>query len=37
MVPDNSIDVIVSNCVLNLVSDDLKKNLFKEMYRVLKI
>jgi ubiquinone/menaquinone biosynthesis C-methylase UbiE len=37
MIADNSIDVIVSNCVLNLVSDDLKKNLFKEMFRVLKV
>ena len=37
MIEDNSIDVIVSNCVLNLVSDDLKKNLFKEMFRVLKV
>jgi ubiquinone/menaquinone biosynthesis C-methylase UbiE len=37
MIADNSIDVIVSNCVLNLVSDDLKSELFKEMFRVLKI
>ena len=36
MIPDNSVDVIVSNCVLNLVSDSKKKQLFAEMYRVLK-
>lgn len=37
LVTDNSIDVIVSNCVLNLVSDVNKKQLFDEMYRVLKV
>jgi arsenite methyltransferase len=37
MIPDNSVDVIVSNCVLNLVSDSKKKQLFNEMFRVLKI
>jgi SAM-dependent methyltransferase len=37
MVADNSVDVIVSNCVLNLVSDRKKKQLFHEMYRVLKV
>ncbi len=31
-----SIDLIVSNCVLNLVSDDQKRQLFGEMHRVLK-
>lgn len=36
MIADNSIDLIVSNCVLNLVSDDKKQRLFAEMYRVLK-
>ena len=36
MVADESVDVIVSNCVLNLVDDGLKTELFKEMYRVLK-
>ena len=36
MVADESVDVIVSNCVLNLVDDSLKPELFKEMYRVLK-
>jgi len=33
-IDENSIDVIVSNCVLNLVPD--KKKAFKETYRVLK-
>lgn len=37
MIADNSIDIIVSNCVLNLVSDKEKKQLFKEIYRVLKV
>lgn len=33
-VDDNSIDVVISNCVLNLVPD--KKKAFGEIYRVLK-
>ncbi len=37
LVSDNSIDVIVSNCVLNLVADIDKKQLFDEMFRVLKV
>ncbi|UXR82601.1 methyltransferase domain-containing protein [Staphylococcus sp. IVB6214] len=37
MVLDNSIDVVISNCVLNLVSTDEKEALFKEIYRVLKV
>ncbi len=37
MIPDNSVDVIVSNCVLNLVSDTKKAQLFSEMFRVLKV
>jgi arsenite methyltransferase len=36
LVADESIDVIVSNCVLNLVRPEDKKVLFAEMYRVLK-
>jgi ubiquinone/menaquinone biosynthesis C-methylase UbiE len=36
LIPDESIDVIVSNCVLNLVKPEDKKQLFAEMYRVLK-
>lgn len=35
-VPSGSIDVIVSNCVLNLVRSEDKKKLFREMHRVLK-
>lgn len=37
MIEDETIDVIVSNCVLNLVGDDKKRQLFEEMYRVLKV
>ncbi|MDP6963239.1 MAG: methyltransferase domain-containing protein [Planctomycetota bacterium] len=36
MIADNSVDVVVSNCVLNLVAPDLKQKLFEEIYRVLK-
>jgi arsenite methyltransferase len=36
LIADESIDVIVSNCVLNLVRPEDKKQLFGEMYRVLK-
>lgn len=36
MIADASIDVIVSNCVLNLVRDDDRRQLFSEMHRVLK-
>ncbi|MDP2606872.1 MAG: methyltransferase domain-containing protein [Deltaproteobacteria bacterium] len=36
LIPDESIDVIISNCVLNLVRPEDKKALFAEMYRVLK-
>jgi arsenite methyltransferase len=36
LVADESIDVIVSNCVLNLVRPEDKKQLFAEIYRVLK-
>ncbi|MFH0903990.1 MAG: methyltransferase domain-containing protein, partial [Methanobacteriota archaeon] len=31
---DNSVDVIISNCVINLAPD--KKRVFKEAYRVLR-
>jgi arsenite methyltransferase len=34
MIPDDSIDVIVSNCVVNLSQN--KEQVFKEAYRVLK-
>ena len=34
MVPDESVDVVISNCVVNL--SPFKKQLFKEVFRVLK-
>jgi arsenite methyltransferase len=37
MVEDNSVDVVVSNCVLNLVRPTDKRQLFEEMFRVLKV
>ena len=36
LIPDNSIDVVISNCVLNLVGDAEKRELFAEIHRVLK-
>ena len=36
MIPDDSVDVVVSNCVLNLVEPQLKPQLFDEIFRVLK-
>lgn len=36
MVPTASVDVVVSNCVLNLVRPEDKTHLFREMFRVLK-
>ena len=36
LIAENSIDVVVSNCVLNLVQPEDKKQLFAEIYRVLK-
>lgn len=36
VVEDDSIDVVVSNCVLNLVKPSAKKALFAEIYRVLR-
>lgn len=36
MVPDESVDIVVSNCVLNLVHDDHKPQLIREIFRVLK-
>lgn len=35
LVPDASVDVVVSNCVLNLVSPEDKAALFQEIFRVL--
>ncbi|WP_144863993.1 methyltransferase domain-containing protein [Hyella patelloides] len=36
LIPDNSVDVVISNCVLNLVKPEDKKQLFQEIFRVLK-
>jgi arsenite methyltransferase len=36
LIPDSSIDVVVSNCVLNLVRPEDKAQLFQEIWRVLK-
>ena len=36
LIPDESIDVVISNCVLNLVRFEEKGQLFDEIYRVLR-
>jgi arsenite methyltransferase len=36
LVPNDSIDVVVSNCVLNLVEPKSKRQLFEEIFRVLR-
>lgn len=36
VVPDHSVDVVISNCVLNLVRDEDKESLFREVFRVLR-
>jgi arsenite methyltransferase len=36
LVPSDSVDVVVSNCVLNLVEPKSKRQLFAEIFRVLK-
>ncbi len=36
LVADGSVDVVVSNCVLNLVANADKRQLFDEIYRVLR-
>jgi SAM-dependent methyltransferase len=36
LIPDDSIDAVISNCVLNLVRPQDKQQLFQEIYRVLK-
>ncbi len=36
LVETESVDVVVSNCVLNLVETDLKGSMFEEIHRVLK-
>jgi len=37
LIEDNSVDVVVSNCVLNLVKEDDRRQLFAEIFRVLKV
>lgn len=37
LVEDESVDVVVSNCVLNLVESSLKEQMFQEIYRALKV
>ena len=36
LIEDNSVDLVISNCVLNLVSDEQKQQLVSEIFRVLK-
>ena len=36
MIADNSIDVVISNCVLNLVREANRRQMFAEIFRVLK-
>ncbi|MDJ0555210.1 MAG: methyltransferase domain-containing protein [Microcoleaceae cyanobacterium MO_207.B10] len=36
LISDNSVDVVISNCVLNLVRPEDKQKLFQEIHRVLK-
>jgi ubiquinone/menaquinone biosynthesis C-methylase UbiE len=36
MVASDSVDIVVSNCVLNLVREDAKQELIREIFRVLK-
>lgn len=37
LIPDNSVDCVVSNCVLNLVNPTDRQQLFREIFRVLKV
>jgi len=37
LVADESVDVVVSNCVLNLVGGDDKERLFREIFRVIRV
>lgn len=36
LIADNSVDLVISNCVLNLVADHEKQQLIEEIFRVLK-
>ena len=37
MIESSSVDCVVSNCVLNLVRPEDRKQLFAELFRVLKV
>ncbi|MSU35757.1 MAG: methyltransferase domain-containing protein [Pedosphaera sp.] len=36
LIAENSVDVVISNCVLNLVEPQAKQQLFREIFRVLR-
>ena len=36
LIEDNSVDLVISNCVLNLVADEDKQQLVSEIFRILK-
>ena len=36
LIEDNSVDLVISNCVLNLVADEEKQQLVSEIFRVLR-
>ncbi|NIL95976.1 MAG: methyltransferase domain-containing protein, partial [Planctomycetales bacterium] len=36
MIPDESVDVVISNCVLNLVAESDRRQLFAEVFRTLR-
>ncbi len=36
LIPDTSVDLVISNCVLNLVRDEDRRQLMREIFRVLK-
>lgn len=36
LIADNSVDLVISNCVLNLVAEDQKRHLVREIFRVAK-
>jgi ubiquinone/menaquinone biosynthesis C-methylase UbiE len=37
LIEDNSVEVVISNCVINLVRDEDRRQLFAEIFRVLKV
>ena len=37
LVADNSVDIVLSNCVLNLVSEEDRLQMFQELFRVTKV